>query len=163
MASELNLSRTADTKTGSAQASRDKDKVRRRQMKKARKKSGSKGGAKAKTVDEYLARVPEPARGTLNKIRAAIKAAAPKDATETISYGIPAFRHKEVLIWFAAFAGHCSLFPTGAMIEKFKDELKGYTISKGTIQFPLNKPLAASLVKRMIKARVAYIAAKSRR
>ena len=132
-------------------------------MKKARKKSGSKGGAKPKTVDEYLARVREPARGTLNKIRAAIKAAAPKDATETISYGIPAFRHKEVLIWFAAFAGHCSLFPTGAMIEEFKADLAGYRISKGTIQFPLNKPLAASLVKRMVKARVAYIAAKSRR
>jgi len=64
-----------------------------------------------KTVDEYLARVPEPARGTLNKIRAAIKAAAPKDATETISYGIPPRSwHKEVLIWFAAFADHCSLF-----------------------------------------------------
>src|SRR2546430_1992654 len=163
MAGGLNLLRTADTKTGSAQASRDKDKVRRRQMEKARRKSGSKGGAKPKKGDEQLARVPEPARGTLNKIRAAIKAAASKDATETISYGIPAFRHKEVLIWFAAFADHCSLFPTGAMIEKFKDELKGYTISKGTIQFPLNKPLAESLVKRMIKARVAYIAAKSRR
>jgi uncharacterized protein YdhG (YjbR/CyaY superfamily) len=163
MAGRLNLCHAADTKTGSAQATRDKDKVRRRRMKKARGKSVIKGGAKPKTVDEYLARVPEPARGTLNKIRAAIKAAAPKDATETISYGIPAFRHKEVLIWFAAFADHCSLFPTGAMIEKFKDELKGYTISKGTIQFPLNKPLPASLVKRMVKARVAYIAAKSRR
>src|SRR5579859_1989165 len=131
-------------------------------MKKAKKKSGIQGG-KPKTVHEYLARVPEPARGTLNKIRDAIKAAAPKDATETISYGIPAFRHKEVLIWFAAFADHCSLFPTGAMIDKFKDDLAGYTISKGTIQFPLNKPLPASLVKKMVKARVAYIAAKSRR
>jgi len=132
-------------------------------MKKAKKKSGIQDGGRPKTVDEYLARVPEPARGTLNKIRAAIKAAAPKDATETISYGIPAFRHKEVLVWFAAFADHCSLFPTGAMIDKFKDDLVGYTISKGTIQFPLNKPLPASLVKKMVKARVAYIAAKSRR
>ena len=132
-------------------------------MKKAKKKSGIQDGGRPKTVDEYLARVPEPARGTLNKIRAAIKAAAPKDATETISYGMPAFRHKEVLIWFAAFADHCSLFPTGAMIDKFKDDLVGYTISKGTIQFPLNKPLPASLVKKMVKARVAYIAAKSRR
>ena len=119
MAGGLNLSRTADTKTGSAQATRDKYEVRRERVKKPRKRSSTKGGAKPKTVDEYLAKVPEPARGTLNKIRAAIKAAAPKDATETISYGIPAFRHKEVLIWFAAFADHCSLFPTGAMIAPF--------------------------------------------
>ena len=132
-------------------------------MKKAKKKSGIQDGGKPKTVHEYLARVPEPARGTLNKIREAIKAAAPKDATETISYGIPAFRHKEVLIWFAAFADHCSLFPTGAMIEEFKSDLADYTISKGTIQFPLNKPLPSSLVKKMVKARVAYIAAKSRK
>src|SRR5213593_1406680 len=113
-----------------------------RQMKKAQKsarKPPAKSTAKSKTVDEYLARVPEPGRSTLNKIRAAIEAAAPREATETISYGIPAFRHKEVLIWFAAFADHCSLFPTGAIIERFKGELKGYTISKGTIQFPLNK------------------------
>jgi len=135
-------------------------------MKKAKesaRKPLAKSAAKPKTVDEYLARVPEPGRATLNKIRAAIKAATPRDATETISYGIPAFRHKEVLIWFAAFADHCSLFPTGAIIEQFKGELKGYTISKGTIQFPLNKPLPASLVKKMVKARLAYIAAKKRK
>ena len=135
-------------------------------MKKAKKSARkllAKSTAKPKTIDEYLARVPEPGRGTLNKIRAAIKAAAPRDATEAISYGIPAFRHKEVLIWFAAFADHCSLFPTGAIIEQFKGDLKGYTISKGTIQFPLNKPVPASLVKRMVKARLAYIAAKKRK
>ena len=126
-------------------------------------KPPAKSTAKPKTIDEYLARVPEPGRANLNKIRAAIKAAAPRDATETISYGIPAFRYKEVLIWFAAFADHCSLFPTGAVIEQFKDELKGHTISKGTIQFPLNKPLPASLVKKMVKARLAYIAAKKRK
>jgi uncharacterized protein YdhG (YjbR/CyaY superfamily) len=129
---------------------------------KAPRRSAAKVGAKPKTIDQYLARVPEPGRGTLKKIRAAIKAAAPQDATETISYGIPAFRHKEVLIWFAAFADHCSLFPTGAMIEKFKYELRGYTISKGTVQFPLNKPLPSHLVKKMVKARVAYIGAKTR-
>lgn len=133
-----------------------------KKVKRSARKPLAKSGAKPKTIAEYLARVPEPGRSTLNKIRAAIKAAAPKDATETISYGIPAFRHKEVLVWFAAFADHCSLFPTGAMIEEFKDDLAGYAISKGTIQFPLNKPLPASLVKKMVKARVAYIAAKSR-
>jgi uncharacterized protein YdhG (YjbR/CyaY superfamily) len=130
-------------------------------------KSGKRRGvAKArsgpKNVDEYLARVPEPARRTLNKIRAAICAAAPRDATETISYGIPAFKYKEMLIWFAAFSDHCSLFPTAAVIEMFKNELKGYSTSKGTIHFPTDKPLPAALVKKMVKARVAQIENKKR-
>jgi uncharacterized protein YdhG (YjbR/CyaY superfamily) len=107
-----------------------------------------------KTIDEYLAGVPEPARSTLQKVRAAVRAAAPPEATETISYGIPAFRHNGVLVWFAAFAKHCSLFPTASIIEKFKDELKGCTISKGTIQFPTEKPLPAALIKKMMKARI---------
>ncbi len=126
-------------------------------------KTATKGGAKPKTIDEYLAHVPEPGHSTLQNIRATIRSVVPRDATETISYGIPAFRHKEVLVWFAAFADHCSLFPTGAMIEEFKGQLKGYTISKGTIQFPLDKPIPATLIKKMVKGRLAYIAAKSRR
>src|SRR5579859_963875 len=122
----------------------------------------AKGKGAPKSVDEYLAGVPEPARGTLNKIRAAIRSAAPSEATEVISYGIPAFKHNGVLVWFAAFSNHCSLFPTAAVIEKFKNELKGYTISKGTIQFPADKPLPAALVKKMVKARVARIENKKR-
>ena len=108
-----------------------------------------------KDIDEYLAGVPEPARSTLNKIRAMIRSAAPPEATERISYRIPAFEYKGMLIWFAAFSGHCSLFPTSSMIEKFKDDLKRYVISKGTIQFPVDKPLPATLVKKIVKARVA--------
>jgi uncharacterized protein YdhG (YjbR/CyaY superfamily) len=115
-----------------------------------------------KTVDEYLARVPEPARSTLNEIRAAIRSAAPAEASEVISYGIPAVKYKGVLVWFAAFANHCSLFPTAAVIEEFKNELKGYTLSKGTIQFPTDKPLPGALVEKMVKARVAQIEAKAR-
>jgi uncharacterized protein YdhG (YjbR/CyaY superfamily) len=125
--------------------------------------SAAKGKGSPKSVDDYLAGVPEPARGTLNKIRATIRSAAPPDAAEVISYGIPAFKHNGVLIWFAAFSNHCSLFPTAAVIEKFKSELKGFTISKGTIQFPTDKPLPAALVKKMVKARVAQIEAKKRR
>lgn len=125
--------------------------------------SGAKGKGAPKSVDDYLAGVPEPARGTLNKIRATIRSAAPPEATEVISYGIPAFKHNGVLIWFAAFSNHCSLFPTAAVIEKFKNELKGFTISKGTIQFPTDKPLPAALVKKMVKARVAQIESKKRR
>jgi uncharacterized protein YdhG (YjbR/CyaY superfamily) len=115
-----------------------------------------------KTVDEYLAGIPEPARSTLQKLRAAIRAAAPWEATEAISYGIPAFRHNGVLVWFAAFAKHCSLFPTASVIEKFKSELKDYTISKGTIQFPTDKPLPAALVKKIVKARIEEMKAKKR-
>jgi uncharacterized protein YdhG (YjbR/CyaY superfamily) len=123
----------------------------------------AKGKGAPKSVDDYLAGVPEPARGTLNRIRATIRSAAPPEATEVISYGIPAFKHNGVLIWFAAFSNHCSLFPTAAVIEKFKSELKGFTISKGTIQFPTDKPLPAALVKKMVKARVAQIEGKKRR
>lgn len=109
------------------------------------------------TVDKYFAAVPEPARNTLEKLRLVIRSAVPKDATEVISYRIPAFRLKKIIVWYAAFTGHCSLFPTAAVIDKFKDELKSYTISKGTIQFPLGKPLPSALIKRIVKARLAEL------
>jgi uncharacterized protein YdhG (YjbR/CyaY superfamily) len=118
-------------------------------------RSAVKGGGAPKTVDEYLAGVPEPTRGKLKKIRAAIRSAVPPEATETISYRIPAFRHKRVLVWFAAFSNHCSLFPTAAVIEAFKNELKGFSTSKGTIHFPNDKPLPTALIKKLVKARVA--------
>jgi uncharacterized protein YdhG (YjbR/CyaY superfamily) len=126
-------------------------------------KSASKNAASPKTVDEYLAAVPQPARGTLNKVRAAIRSAVPTETTEVISYGIPAFKHKKVLVWYAAFSDHCSLFPTASVIEKFKEELKPYRTSKGTIQFPVEKPLPAALVKKITKVRVADVDAKKRR
>jgi uncharacterized protein YdhG (YjbR/CyaY superfamily) len=135
-------------------------------MKKVKaRKRGSTAKAKGapKSVDEYLARIPEPALGTLKKIRAAIRAAAPPDATEVISYRMPAFRYKEVLIWYAAFSNHCSLFPTGAIIEKFKDDLKDCTLSKGTVKFPTDKPLSTALITKMVKARVAQIESKKKR
>ncbi len=115
--------------------------------------SGAKGKGPPKDIDDYLARIPETARSTLNQIRAAIRSAVPPEATESISYRIPAFRYKEVLVWFAAFSDHCSFFPTSSIIEKFKKDLKGYAISKGTIQFPKDKPLSAALLKKMVKAR----------
>jgi len=79
----------------------------------------------------------------------------PPEATETISYGMPAFKHKGVLVWFAAFSDHCSLFPTASVIQAFKNELKGFHTSKGTIHFPTDKPLPTALVKKLVKARVA--------
>ena len=126
------------------------------------KRAGTKRRTFPKSVDEYLARVPEPARGTLNKIRAAIRAAAPAGATERISYGIPAFQYNEILVWFAAFSNHCSFFPGSSVIEAFKNELKDFQISKGTIRFPVDKPLPASLVKKMVKTRMAEMEGKKR-
>ncbi len=130
-------------------------------MKKTKKSKGtSRSKITANTVDEYLAGVQEPARTTLNKIRAAIRSAAPPEATETISYGIPAFKYNGVLVWFAAFSDHCSLFPTASVIEKFKSELKRYYKSKGTIQFPNDKPLPTALMQKMVKARVSRVDSK---
>lgn len=119
--------------------------------------------AAPKTVDEYLAAVPEPAHSTLNKIRATVRSVVPAETTEVISYGIPAFNYKKVLVWYAAFSDHCSLFPTASVIERFKEELKAYRVSKGTIHFPIDKPLPAALVKKMVKARLADVQAKRRR
>ena len=72
----------------------------------------------------------------------------PAEATETISYQMPAIRHNGVLVWYAAFSGHCSLFPTAAVMDKFKNELKGFKTSKGTVQFALDKPLPVALIKK---------------
>jgi len=115
-----------------------------------------------KNVNEYLARVPEPARSTLQKIRVAIQSVVPPGATETISYGMPAFKYKGILVYFAAFSNHCSLFPTALAIEQFKNELKGFQTSKGTIQFTTDKPLPTSLVRKMVKARIAQNERKAR-
>ncbi len=123
--------------------------------KRNRKDSREKPISAAAEVDAYLAKVPEPARTTLEKLRATIRAAAPKEATECLSYGIPTFRYKGGLVSYAAFKKHCSFFPLQAsLIDEMKDELKNYRTSKGTLQFPLDKPLPAMLVKKMVKARI---------
>jgi uncharacterized protein YdhG (YjbR/CyaY superfamily) len=107
-------------------------------------------------MDEYLARIPEPARSTLNRVRAVIRSVVPPETTEAISYGIPTFKYKGSLVAFAAFSHHCSLFPmSGAVIEAFKNELKGFQTSKGTLRFPVDKPLSAALLKKLVKARIA--------
>jgi uncharacterized protein YdhG (YjbR/CyaY superfamily) len=135
-------------------------------MKKAKSgksRSTAKANVAPKDVDEYLASVPEPARSTLNKMRATIRSAVPPEATEVISYRMPAFKHNRVLVWFAAFSDHCSLFPTAAVIEKFKNELKSFSTSKGTLHFPTNKPLPTALIRKLVKARVALNESKNRR
>lgn len=106
------------------------------------------------SVDEYIAAIPEPARSVITRMRTTIRSVLPSEVAETISYRIPAFKLKRVLVWYAAFQNHCSLFPGAAVIESFKDELSGYTISKGTVQFPIAKPLPTALIKKLVKARM---------
>jgi len=76
---------------------------------------------------------------------------------------MPAFKYKGVLVWFAAFSNHCSLFPTASVVEAFKNELKAFSTSKGTIHFPTDKPLPTALVKKLVKARVARVESAKRR
>jgi uncharacterized protein YdhG (YjbR/CyaY superfamily) len=109
---------------------------------KSRRGSGGNRNDVPKDVEQYLDRISEPARSTLKKIRAVIRSVVPPETTEIISYRIPAFRYKGVLVWYAAFSDHCSLFPTASVIEAFKKELDGFSISKGTIHFPTDKVLA---------------------
>jgi len=97
-------------------------------------------------------------------MRAMIRAAAPREATEQLSYRIPAFHFKGALLSYAAFKDHCSLFPMGASaIEAFAEELEGYRVTKGTIHFPLDKPLPKVLITKIVKACVERNEAKSRR
>lgn len=133
-----------------------------KKMESGNRSSAAKRQGAPKSVDQYLAGVPEPARSTLEKIRAAIRSAVPPEATEAISYGMPAFKYKGTLVWFAAFSDHCSLFPTASVIEEFKHELKGLSTSKGTIHFPTDRPLPNALVRKLVMARVAHVSAKKR-
>jgi uncharacterized protein YdhG (YjbR/CyaY superfamily) len=114
-----------------------------------------KSGKVAKSVDEYIAGTPEPACSTLKHIRKVIKSVVPRETIEVISYGIPMFKFNGMLVGYAAFAKHCSLFPTGSgVIDKFAKELKDYKTSKGTIQFPSDEPLPDALVKKIVRKRV---------
>jgi uncharacterized protein YdhG (YjbR/CyaY superfamily) len=120
--------------------------------------SNTKDKAARKTVEEYLAAVPEPAHSTLKKVRTTIRSVVPAETAEVISYGIPAFKSpRGMLVWYAAVADHCSLFPTAAVIGKFKEELKAFRVSKGTVHFPVDKPLPSALLKKMVKARIAQM------
>jgi len=110
--------------------------------------------APARTVDDYLAALPEEARATLEKLRKTIKAAAPK-ADEVISYQIPTYKYHGPLVAFAAFKNHCSFYVmSSSFLDAHKDELKAYDTAKGTIRFPIGKPLPAALVKKLVKARM---------
>ncbi len=109
----------------------------------------------ASGVKEYIAGIPETSRKTFDALRQAVRQAAPKGAQEVRSYGIVALKAEKVLVWYAAFARHCSLFPTASVLGQFRNELKGYKVSKGTVQFPLEERVPVALVKKLVRARVA--------
>jgi uncharacterized protein YdhG (YjbR/CyaY superfamily) len=117
--------------------------------------SVKKKSAPANEFEEYVAKVPEPARTSLEKLRRTIRAAAPK-ATEVISYQVPAFHYLGPLVSFGAAAKHCSFYVmSGTALEPYQDELSAYDTSKGTVRFPADKPLPVALVKKLVKARIA--------
>ena len=111
---------------------------------------------KPKTIDEYLTNVKPDHRKTLQKLRQTIQTAAPR-AEECVSYGIPAFRlERRVLVFFGAWANHCAFYPgSAATLKNFRNELRNFQTSKGTIRFSPDKPLPAALVKKLVKRRIA--------
>ena len=116
----------------------------------------------AKNVDEYLAAAPEEVRPVLEKLRRTIRAAAPK-AEEVISYQIPMFKYHGPLVFFAAFRNHCSFYVVSKPImEVFTSELKPWDTSGTTIHFSAKNPLPASLVKKIVKARIEENEAKAK-
>jgi uncharacterized protein YdhG (YjbR/CyaY superfamily) len=112
--------------------------------------------AKRKTIDDYLASVSADQRKTLQKLRETIHTVAPK-SEECISYGIPAFRlNGRSLVFLGGWANHCALYPgSSATLKKFRNELRDFQVSKGTIRFSAGKPLPTVLVRKLVKARIA--------
>ena len=116
--------------------------------------------ARPQTIDEYLAPLSGEKRAALEKLRAAIRSAAP-GAEECISYGIPAFRlGGRLLVAFGAAAKHCSFYPGAHPLKAHRDELEAYDTSKGTIRFRADSPLPAALVRKLVKTRIAEYAAR---
>jgi uncharacterized protein YdhG (YjbR/CyaY superfamily) len=116
------------------------------------------------SVEEYLAGLPDDSRTVLENLRGTIKSVVP-EATETIRYQMPAFKFRgRMLVYYAAFKEHCSLFPaTAAVVDALGDELRPHISGKGTIRFTPDRPLSPRLVKRIVEARIAENAAVKRR
>lgn len=108
--------------------------------------------AAVKDIDSYIALYPENVRVTLQKFRETIMAAAP-GIEEAISYQMPAFKYHGILVFFAAYKNHIGFYPTGSGIIAFKNELSMYEGSKGTVRFPIDKPLPFGLIKKIVKFR----------
>jgi uncharacterized protein YdhG (YjbR/CyaY superfamily) len=106
------------------------------------------------TIDEYIAQFPEDMQQLMVKLRTVIKESAP-EATEKISYGMPAFYLNGNLVYFGAHKNHIGFYPTPSGIEAFKEELSAYKGSKGAVQFPLDEPMPYELISKIVKFRVA--------
>jgi uncharacterized protein YdhG (YjbR/CyaY superfamily) len=106
-----------------------------------------------KTIDEYIATFPREVQHVLEEMRQTIRDSAP-EAEETISYNMPAFKQNGILVWFAAFKNHIGFYPKVSALEAFKEKLTAYEVSKGTVRFPLNKPIPYDLVKEIVRFRV---------
>lgn len=116
-----------------------------------------KSRAKPKTIDQYLARLPEEQRAALERLRKTIRRIVPS-AEECISYQMPAFRFDgRMLVWFGATAKHCAFYPGGA-VEEFQAELRDFRTSKGTVRFQPDHPIPVALVRKLVKARIARTA-----
>ncbi len=109
---------------------------------------------KALNVDEYLSEFPRQTASMLLQLRETIKAAAP-DAAEVISYAMPAYKLNGMLVCFAGYAKHIGFYPGAGGVAKFKDELSEYKGAKGSVQFPLDRPLPLKLITRIVKFRIA--------
>ena len=107
----------------------------------------------AKNIDDYIAGFPPDVQKILQKVRATIKRAAPQ-ADETISYQMPTFKLEGNLVHFAAFKNHIGLYPTPSGTERFRKELSSYETGKGSIRFPLDKPIPYDLIAKIVKFRV---------
>ena len=105
------------------------------------------------TVDQYISSRPKNVKPGLKQLRQIIKKAAPQ-AEEVISYGMPAFKMKRIIVWFAAAKNHYGLYPYAKAIVEFNDRLKTYETSKGTVKFPLDRPLPVKLISDIVKYNV---------
>jgi uncharacterized protein YdhG (YjbR/CyaY superfamily) len=122
----------------------------------AKRASALKGPPRADTVDGYFALIPGPARTRLGELRTIIRAAAPKGAVECIHYLMPSIEYKGAVVCYAAFKNHLSLFPMNAQLTTDLGKEAGeYRTSKGTLQFPLDKPLPKALITKIVKMRAA--------
>ena len=111
------------------------------------------GKTKPKTIDEYIQAAPEEVQEKLHELRACILVAAP-DATESLKWGMPAFSYRRILVMFAAFKHHIGFYPTPSAVKTFAKSLSRFKTAKGSIQFPLEKPLPLSLVRKITAFRV---------
>ena len=109
--------------------------------------------AKPKTITEYINAAPKESRKKLREMRTCIRKAAP-GATEALKWGMPAFSHSRILVMFAAFQHHIGFFPTSSPLKAFKKDLSKFKTGRGSIQFPLEKPLPLGLVRKITKFRI---------